>query len=229
MKRLIFMLCMLAPMVTSAQSDWFVPSKVGTQLRYAVYNQDGTITSYMTTTTDSVTLTADSTWIVHQRSTLYNARNQPTGAVLYSESRISNDTTYLAINRISNNSGARVRTWGTLVALPPTITPSTTFANQSLDCTVRYAGMTFNATTNINDISLMNYETLTVDNRIYNTIKLSYNTSTRVLGRNEQSFVTTWIAKQVGIMLVVVDNQQSGESTTTKLIGISEWSGSTDQ
>jgi hypothetical protein len=127
----------------------------------------------MTTTTDSVTLTADSTWIVRQRTTLYNARNQPTGAVLYSESRISNDTTYLAINRISNNSGARVRTWGTLVALPPTITPSTTFANQSLDCTVRYAGMTFNATTNINDISLQKIYAILFDKRISKSQRLS--------------------------------------------------------
>lgn len=220
MKYLLSLCLTLLCWSANAQQNWYVASDTTSKFKYAVYNQDGQIISYSVAKVDSVYQTHDSKWIVRQSSTLYNARNQPTGNVLYAESIISNDTTYLAINRIMNISGATVQTKGILVALPATIDRYTSFSNRQLDCRVKFAGMNFNTTTEVTDIQIMNEETLTVGNRIFNTIKISYNTSTKVLGRIQQTFVTTWIAKEVGIMIAVVNNEQNGDSTTTKLISI---------
>jgi len=219
MKYLLAIILCITCYGASAQQNWYIPSDTTAKFKYAVYNQNGQIISYSIARVDSV-YKAGNRWIVRQSSTLYNARMQPTGAVLYAESYVSNDTTYLAINRTMNMSGATVHTKGILIALPATIDGQTTFANQQLNCRINFAGMNFRTTTEVYDIQIMNQETLTVDNRIFNTLKISYNTSTRVLGRREQTFVTTWIAKEMGIMLAVVNNEQNGNSTTTKLISI---------
>ncbi len=220
MKHLFALLLCCVTLSVSAQENWYVPSKVGAKFKYAVYNQNGQIISYTITKVDSVFRDDKGAWVVRQSSTLYNNRNQPTGSVLYADSRIVNDTTYLAVNRIMTISGAKVHTWGTLIALPPHIDGYTQFDSRHLKCSISFGGMRFNTQTAVEDVRLMNQEELFVDNRIYNTLKFSYNTTTKVLGRDEHTFVTTWIAKEVGIMIAVVENSQNGNSTTTKLISI---------
>jgi hypothetical protein len=219
MKHLLAIILCLLCYGVYAQENWYVPSDTTTKFKYAVYDQNGQIVSYSIAKVDSV-YQIDNRWIVRQSSTLYNARMQPTGVILYADSYVSNDTTYLAINRTMNMSGATVHTQGVLIALPATIDEQTKFANQQLKCRINFAGLNFRATTEVYDIQIMNQEVLTVNNRIFNTLKISYNTSTKVLGRNEQTFVTTWVAKEMGIMLAVVNNEQNGNSTTTKLISI---------
>lgn len=223
MKRLVLFVLGLYATVASAQSsrqDWYAPTQVGTVLRYAVYNQEGEITGYSNVKVDSITIDSHGRYIVQQSSVQYDAQNRQVGDTLYATTIISNDTTYVGINRIMNMSRAVVQTWGTLIALPATIGSDTRFENRTLGCNVRFAGMKFHTTTETYDYTLMNEETLTVDNRIYESLKFSYNTSTKVAGRTEQTFVTTWFAKGVGTMLAVVNNEQTGESNTTKLISI---------
>ncbi|MBP3425793.1 MAG: hypothetical protein J6K81_03630 [Rikenellaceae bacterium] len=223
MKRLILLLCVCVYSIGRAQNiqqNWYIPATVGTTLKYAVYNQEGEITGYSIVHTDSVTQLAEGCWRVTQSSVQYNANNRQVGDTLYAETVISGDTTYVGINRTMQMARAEVQTRGTLIALPSTIDRYTQFPNRTLDCTVRIAGLRFNTTTEAYDYQLMNDETLTVDNRIYNALKFSYNTTTKVAGRTEQTFVTTWFAKGVGTMLAVVNNEQTGESNTTKLISI---------
>jgi hypothetical protein len=220
MKHIFALLLCVAAVNAAAQDNWYVPSEVGTKFRYAVYDQSGQIINYMVTKVDSVYCDSKGAWVVRQSSTIYNSRNQPTGSVLYAESIISNDTTYLAVNRVMTISGAKVHTWGTLIALPSEIDELTRFAPRQLQCSISFAGMRFNTVTSIEDITLVNQEDLFVDNRIYDALKFSYNTTTKVLGRNENTFVTTWVAKEVGIMIAVVENVQNGNSTTTKLISV---------
>lgn len=97
MKYLLAIILCITCYGASAQQNWYIPSDTTAKFKYAVYNQNGQIISYSIARVDSV-YKADNRWIVRQSSTLYNARMQPTGAVLYAESYVSNDTTYLAIN-----------------------------------------------------------------------------------------------------------------------------------
>lgn len=219
-KVLAILFCLVCCGSIYAQQNWYVPSDTTARFKYAVYNQNGQIVSYSIAKVDTVYKVSDDKWLIRQSSKLYNANNQPTGSTLYAESYVSNDTTYLAINRIMDMSGADVQTNGVLIAIPAIINEHTTFANQTLNCRIKFAGINFRTTTEVYNIKIMNEDVLTVGNRIFNTIKISYNTSTKILGRNEQTFVTTWIAKEMGIMLAVVNNEQSGNSTTTKLISI---------
>ena len=211
----------MQPSAQTNTQEWYAPSQVGTTLKYAMYNQQGQITGYSVVRVDSVTLHSDGRWSVAQSSVQYAPNNRQVGETLYAETIISNDTTYVGINRVMEMSRASVQTWGTLIALPASVDRYTEFPNRTLGCLVRIAGFKFNTTTSAYDYTLMNQETLTVDNRIYSALKFSYDTTTKVAGRTEQTFVTTWFAKGVGTMLAVVNNQQTGESSTTKLISIS--------
>ena len=176
MKRLVLFVLGLYATVASAQSsrqDWYAPTQVGTVLRYAVYNQEGEITGYSNVKVDSITIDSHGRYIVLQSSVQYDAQNRQVGDTLYATTIISNDTTYVGINRIMNMSRAVVQTWGTLIALPATIGSDTRFENRTLGCNVRFAGMKFRTTTEAYDYTLMNDETLTVDNRIYESLKFS--------------------------------------------------------
>ena len=217
---LIFGVITLHAQTPEEYQDWYVPAEVGTTLKYDIYDQNGNITGHYVVRTDSVTRRANGQWCVSQSSLQYDANNRQIGDTLYAESIISNDTTYIAVNRIMEMSRATVQSWGTLIAMPARVNRYTTFANRSLGCIVRVAGFKFNATTKAYNYQLMNEETMTVDNRIYSAIKISYETTTKVVGHTEQSFATTWFAKGIGTMLAVIENQQTGESNTTKLVSI---------
>ena len=222
MSLMALVLCAISLQAQTPQEcqNWYAPAEVGTILKYAIYDQSGNITGHYVVRTDSVTRKANGQWCISQSSQQYDADNHQIGDRLYAESIISNDTTYIAVNRIMEMSRATVQSWGTLIAMPATINRYTTFANRSLGCTVRVAGFKFNATTKAYNYQLMGEETMTVDNRIYEAVKISYETITKVVGHTEQSFATTWFAKGIGTMLAVIENEQTGESNTTKLISI---------
>ncbi|MBR5455017.1 MAG: hypothetical protein IKV60_04420 [Rikenellaceae bacterium] len=235
MKRImLWMALMMCAITTQAQTpeesqNWYAPSEVGTILKYAIYDQNGNITGHYVVRTDSVTRKANGQWCVSQSSLQYDANYRQIGDRLYAESIISNDTTYIGVNRIMEMSRATVQSWGTLIAIPASVNRYTSFVNRSLGCTVRVASFKFNATTKAYNYQLMGEETMTVDNRIYEALKISYETITKVVGHTEQSYATTWFAKGIGTMLAVVENEQTGESNTTKLMSIEFPSNSVSQ
>ena len=226
MKRIMLLMALvMGTITTQAQTpeeyqNWYVPAEVGTILKYDIYDQNGNITGRYVVRTDSVTRKANGKWCVSQSSLQYDANNRQIGDRLYAESIISNDTTYIGVNRMMEMSRAMVQSWGTLIAMPASVNRYTSFVNRSLGCTVRVAGFKFSATTKAYNYQLMNEETMTVDNRIYEALKVSYETTTKVVGHTEQSYATTWFAKGIGTMLAVIENQQTGESNTTKLVSI---------
>lgn len=219
MKKLILIAVLLWALPCGAQ-QWFCPSEQGTVLTYATYNQQGEITGYSVVRVCSVRKTGSTDYTVTESSLLENASHSAVGQPLMSDTYIKGDTTYVGINRQVKMFGALATTSGTVIMLPPDVTPAVRFENRTLTCQVRFMGLKINTTTAVNNFRLMNIETITVGGRAYDCDKIAYNTATRAAGKTYSTQVVEWYAKGVGPVLSVVTNQGNGQSTTTKLISV---------
>lgn len=221
MKRILVLFALVGALPLAAQSTWFCPDSVGKTLTYATYNQNGAITNYSVVKVTDVIRDGGSSYVT-ESSTLLNVNKSPvSNAQLLTTIRITDDTTYYSINRQTKMFGALATTSGVVIELPAVPTVNIDWQpGRTLTCNVNFAGIKINTTTAVSDYRLVSVEPFDVVGQSRTAYKVSYETVTRAAGRNYLTTVEEWYVHGLGVVNTVVTNQNSGQSTVTKLISV---------